>query len=346
MINKQKITLKDIAGHFSVSCATVSLVLNNKWKNAGIKEETAQKITEYAQSSGYVVNSQARSLRLKKNNLIGMIVPTYRNRFFASLTEILEEEAKKQGWHAITMNANYNKADEYAALQSLLSLDIQKIVLAGVSAPAPLNNLCQKLDIQAVNIDTPYMPTPSIVSDNAYGAEKLTLSLLKKADLQNYGQTRQDYLYFIGGDGGYTSLKRIEGFRAAHKKLNLPFVDEQVILCPYTAKDSYESFKNLIQHLNHMPLGIFSNSLYSLEGIALFLKHNPNMAEKAAHCCVGCFDWHPFANFLPFTMDVIRQPVEEMIAETIDILLNNKKPNALIKLKPQLIQTGGIYDIR
>ncbi len=345
MIIKQKITIKDIAAALEISPATVSLVLNDKWKAAGIKEETAKKITDYAKDVGYVVNSQARSLRLKQNNLIGMIVPTYRNRFFASLTEILEEEAKKKGWHTITMNANYNEADEYHALQSLLSFNIQKIVLAGVFSPAPLNALCQKLNIEVVNIDTPYMPMPSIVSDNAYGAEILTLSLLKQMNLQKYGQSQRDYIYFIGGDGGYSSLKRIEGFREAHKKLDIPFVDEQVILCPYTANDSYKTFKSLTQDLKDMPLGIFSNSLYSLEGIALFLKENPKMAEKILACHVGCFDWHPFANFLPFNMDVIRQPVEEIINETINILLKNKKPTQLIKLKPELIKTGGIHDI-
>ncbi len=346
MIKKQKITIKDIAGQLSISPATVSLVLNHKWQKTGIKEATAQKIIHYAKESGYVVNSQARALRLKKNNLIGMIIPAYRNRFFASLTEILEEEAKKEGWHAITMSANNNEDSEYHALQSLLSLNIQKIVLAGVCSPVALNQLCHKLNIQVVNIDTPYMPSASIVSDNAYGAEILTSSLLKQIKNHQYGQTASDYIYFIGGyHNSYTTIKRIEGFRQAHKKLNRPFTDDQIVLCPYTAKDSYESFKNLISDLKGVPLGIFSNSLYSLEGVALFLKEDPHKAKEVLSCHVGCFDWHPFANFLPFNIDVIRQPVEQIVHETINILLKKKKfQGKLIKIKPELIKTGGFHE--
>lgn len=348
MIKKQKVTIKDIASQFSVSPATVSLVLNDKWKQSGIKDATAEKILKFANESGYVVNSQARALRLKQNNLIGMIVPTYRNRFYASLTEILELEAKKEGWHAITMNANHHSEDEYHALQSLLSLNIQKIVLAGVSSPQPLNALCEKLQIQVVNIDTPYMPIPSIVSDNAYGAEQLTLALLQNIDKKQYGQSALDYIYFMGGaHDSYTTIKRIEGFREAHKKLGLPFVDDQILLCPYTAKDSYILFEKLIAELQGIPLGIFSNSLYSLEGIAMFLKENPEIYREILSRHIGCFDWHPFANFLPFNMEIIRQPVEKIIEETINILLKNKQTEGqLIKIKPQLIKTGGIYERR
>lgn len=346
MIKKQKVTIKDIAHAFSLSPATVSLVLNDKWKSSGIKPETAEKIINFASESGYVVNSQARALRLKHNNLIGMIVPTYRNRFYASLTEVLEMEAKKQGWHAITMNANHNAQDEYHALQSLLSLNIQKIVLAGVSSPEPLNNLCQKLNIQVVNVDTPHMPIASIVSDNAYGAEQLTLALLKGVDKKAYGQTPLDYIYFMGGThDSYTTTKRIEGFREAHHKLGFPFALEQILLCPYSAEGSYKTFKELTHKLGDIPLGFFSNSLYSLEGMALFLKENPSLYKKILSRHMGCFDWHPFANFLPFNMHIIRQPIEKIIAESINILLKNKPAEPkLITIKPQLIKTGGIYE--
>ncbi|MFV0431699.1 MAG: LacI family DNA-binding transcriptional regulator [Alphaproteobacteria bacterium] len=348
VINGQyKITIKDIADQLCISPATVSLVLNNKWKSFGIKEDTAKKITKYAHESGYVVNSQARALRLKQNNVIGMIVPTYRNRVFASMVEILEEEAKKEGWHAITMNTNYNEADELHALQYFLSFNIQKIVLAGVSSPEPLNALCSKLGVQVVNVDTPYMGAPSVISDNAYGSEALTSSLLAKVDPSQYGQTPRDYIYFIGGDkSSYTTIKRIEGFKAAHKKLGLKFDNRQILLCSYRAQDSYKVFKRLIKNIQQVPLGIFSNSLHSLEGLALLLKENPQIATGILSCHVGCFDWHPFANFLPFNMDVIRQPVEDIMGETISILLKDKKlqKNLLIKIKPQLIKTGGIHD--
>jgi hypothetical protein len=63
------------------------MVLNGTWARYRIKEETANRILASAAQLGYNVNMKARGLRLSRSGLAGMILPHYRNRFFAGLAE-------------------------------------------------------------------------------------------------------------------------------------------------------------------------------------------------------------------------------------------------------------------
>ena len=47
--------------------------------------------------AGLLKDLKARGLRLSRSGLAGMIVPHYRNRFFAGLAEAFEAEARSRG---------------------------------------------------------------------------------------------------------------------------------------------------------------------------------------------------------------------------------------------------------
>ena len=93
----RKSTIYDIAKTTGASTSTVSMVLNGTWARYRIKEETANRILACAEALGYNVNLSARGLRLSRSGLAGMIIPHYRNRFFAGLAETFEDEARRRG---------------------------------------------------------------------------------------------------------------------------------------------------------------------------------------------------------------------------------------------------------
>ena len=93
-IGKKKTTIYDVAAAVDASVSTVSLVLNGDWSRYRIKEETSERILKTARELGYEVNLRARGLRLSKSGLAGMILPHYRNRFFADLAETFETGAR------------------------------------------------------------------------------------------------------------------------------------------------------------------------------------------------------------------------------------------------------------
>ena len=62
-----------------------------------------------------------------------------------------------------------------------------------------------------------------------------------------------------------------------------------------------------------MPAGLFVNSITAFEGAVQFFQSLDRAAFHGRF--IGCFDWDPFAAFLPFPVTMLRQNVEAMIEQ-------------------------------
>ena len=92
MKNEKTISIKELAEISKVSIATVSRVINKK---GGYSKETEKKILKLIESKSYQQNVNARSLRTKKSQTIGVIVPDISNEFFAKIVQSVEKQAIK-----------------------------------------------------------------------------------------------------------------------------------------------------------------------------------------------------------------------------------------------------------
>ena len=143
----RKSTIYDIAKATGSSTSAVSMVLNGTWERYRIKEETARRILDSAQALGYQVNLSARGLRLSRSGLAGMIIPHYRNRFFAGLAETFEDEARRRGLCPIVVGTQRDPAVELHVTQTLLSQRVEWLFVTGVRNPTPLNALCAEAGV-------------------------------------------------------------------------------------------------------------------------------------------------------------------------------------------------------
>ena len=88
MIKKTQITIKDIARALDISASTVSRALKN---HPDISQDTKDAVNKYAKEFNYKPNTLALSLRMSKNNTIGVIVPEIVHYFFSSILSRSEE---------------------------------------------------------------------------------------------------------------------------------------------------------------------------------------------------------------------------------------------------------------
>src|SRR5471032_2060612 len=159
----RKSTIYDISEATGTSVTAVSMVLNGSWMRYRIKEETANRILESAQQLGYNVNMRARGLRLSRSGLAGMILPHYRNRFFAGLAEAFEAEARSRGLCPIVVSTHRHPGNELTVTETLLAQQVEFLFFAGVRDPNPLNELCRTAKVRCVNIDLPGSGAASVV---------------------------------------------------------------------------------------------------------------------------------------------------------------------------------------
>src|SRR5690606_29666038 len=85
------VTIKTLANITGFSTTTVSRVLNGTYKKYRVSEKTAVIIHAEAKKLGYIPNQAAVNLRLKRNQSIGLIVPSLANPFFSNITSIINK---------------------------------------------------------------------------------------------------------------------------------------------------------------------------------------------------------------------------------------------------------------
>ncbi|GAB4529620.1 MAG: LacI family DNA-binding transcriptional regulator [Anaerolineae bacterium] len=76
--NKRAVTIRDVARAAGVSVSTVSRVLNNK---DDVAPETYRRVRQIIDKAGYTSSLAARSMRSRRTNVIGLIVPDVADSF-------------------------------------------------------------------------------------------------------------------------------------------------------------------------------------------------------------------------------------------------------------------------
>jgi LacI family fructose operon transcriptional repressor len=307
----RKSTIYDIAKATGSSAAAVSMVLNGTWTRYRIKEETANRILESAQQLGYNVNMKARGLRLSRSGLAGMILPHYRNRFFAGLAETFEEQARSRGLCPIVVSTQRDPSVEATVTETLLSQRVEVLFIAGVRNPTPLNAQCSMAGVPCINVDLPGAGAPSVVSDNRGGARALTDVLIDKMRVRG---DAPGGLVFLGGVANeYATEMRIAGFRDALEAWRISPAADAVDCCGYNPSAARRALARRYESLGRLPAGLFINSITAFEGLVQFTSQLSREALQSA--VVGCFDWDPFAAHLPFEVTMMRQDVQKIISE-------------------------------
>jgi DNA-binding LacI/PurR family transcriptional regulator len=96
---RERPTLKDLASHLDLSPATISLVLNRSPVAAAIPEDTHRRVFAAARELGYHPNYIAVSLRSRRTNTIGVLVPEVSDPWAAQIVSGIESHLLASDYH-------------------------------------------------------------------------------------------------------------------------------------------------------------------------------------------------------------------------------------------------------
>ncbi|MEO6014372.1 MAG: LacI family DNA-binding transcriptional regulator [Devosia sp.] len=326
-VRSRKVTIYDIARETETSPTTVSFVLNSTWRDHRIKPATADRVLQCAERLGYAVNLKARGLRLSRSGLAGMIVPHYRNRFFAGLAETFETETRARGLCPIVVSTQRDATIEANVIETLLAQQVEFLFITGVHDPDPLNAMCRSAGVACINIDLPGTGAPSVVSDNYGGAKELTDAIVAK--LTPSQRAAGDLFFFGGLADDDATRKRVLGFKASLKTHRIAFRTDMIDCCGYPPATAGRSIAERYALLGRLPAGLFVNGVTALEGSLQFF--NSLSQDEMDDVSVGSFDWDPFGAHLSFPVIMVRQDVELMISEALALLdLSKVDPHQVV----------------
>ncbi|GGA62366.1 LacI family DNA-binding transcriptional regulator [Pelagibacterium lentulum] len=344
MPSSRKLTIYDLASLAGTSASTVSAVLNGTWKKRRISKASAEAIQKIAEEAGYLHNMQARGLRKHRSGLIGMIIPLHDNRFFSSISQVFEREARARDFWPIVVSTLRDPEMEISTARTLMSYRIEYLLVTGATDPDGIGSVCDAAGVRHVNLDLPGRTAPSIISDNYQGAYDLANAVYDRIFAET-GE-KAPWVPFLGGRAqDHATARRIEGFSDAARDRGMPLYPEQIEARGYAPELAEATIRKLYETHGKLPSGLFINSTIAFEGVIRFFRTLPR--NELHTLVVGCYDWDPFATLVDFPLIMVRQDVEKLVTGAFSLIdagdFSAREP---ILVQPQLVTDLGGYDRR
>ena len=122
---RAQITIKDIAKALNISASTVSRALQD---HPDISKATKEAVNAYAKEHHYKPNAIALSLKMKRTNIIGVMIPEMVHHCFSSVFSGIEDTANARGYSVIVCQTSENYDKEVKALNALQSAHVSGVV--------------------------------------------------------------------------------------------------------------------------------------------------------------------------------------------------------------------------
>ena len=164
-MKKPKInTMEELSEAIGVSRPTLSRYFQDP---TSVRGTTAEKIRKALDGVDYVPNFFATRLNRKSTGLIGVIIPHLNDLFFTSLLEAIEMAALKSGLTVITQSSHGDAALEARAVEKLLSMSADGVIVAPLGESGALARLGTSIPLVFVDSWLPdAMPETSFVGTN------------------------------------------------------------------------------------------------------------------------------------------------------------------------------------
>lgn len=223
-MDKQRITLKDIAKALNLSPSTVSRAMKN---HPAISPETRNLVQKYAEEHKYKPNPMAMRLRLNRNNVIGVIVPEIVHYFFSTVLAGIQEEAERQNYNILICHSNENYDREVKSVEMLLDAGVDGILVSQSKSTVKYGHFQEIIDngIHLVFFDRicTGINTDKVVVDDYVGAFHAVNYLI---------ETGCNRIVFLGANPHLPiSTNRKMGYEDALRNHRLPIENEFIAVC-------------------------------------------------------------------------------------------------------------------
>lgn len=125
--NGRKPNMKDVARMAGVSLATVSRALR---KPDVVAPETAARVADAVERTGYVYNATAADFTRQRSNLVGLIVFSMRSSIQSELIDGVQNELQAHGYSLIVGNSQYDPGTEAKMIRLFEERKLAGVIVA------------------------------------------------------------------------------------------------------------------------------------------------------------------------------------------------------------------------
>lgn len=240
-------TMRDVAKLAGVSIPTVSAVINGKGR---IRPKLAERVSRAIAVLEYQPNQLARNLRMRRTQILAIIMPQIASPFFTEVLRGAEDAARREGYSLVIGDSSADPEEENRQIRALITRQVDGILLATASASPDLQ-LIERKHIPIVLFDR--IPAgysgSGVVTNNSEAAFEGAQHLIKLG--------HQTISIIAGNAKISTASERVEGFRKAMGDAGLPVRSECVQCGDYRIEGGYRCALAMMK-LPDPPTAIFS----------------------------------------------------------------------------------------
>ncbi|MEW9052240.1 MAG: LacI family DNA-binding transcriptional regulator [Neobacillus sp.] len=197
-------TISDIAKLAGVAKSTVSRYLNG----GSVGDATKKKIEQAIKETGYTPNPFAQSLKAKKTNIIGTIVPRL-DSFASSQTLMgIDEQLKRMNYQMLISNTSQNLEREIESIYSFANQKMAGIILLATEITEQHIEAFEAIKVPVLLIGQEHENFHSLVHDDFNAGYEMGRYVLEK------GYRKIAYLGVTERDIS-VGVKRKQGFKKA-----------------------------------------------------------------------------------------------------------------------------------
>jgi LacI family transcriptional regulator len=288
-----------------------------------IRSETRKRIQKAAEEMGYQHNSFASSLRKKKSNTIGVVLPRLNSYFMSTVVAGMEKTVNKNGYNLIISQSQESVEKERTNISTMFNSRVEGLLVSLAYDTENLQHFDAFLnkEIPVIFFDRVfYHPDcTSIVIDNFKAGYDATLHLIQQGCKK---------IFHLGG-----SLKRnvyqdrFNGYKQALKDNGIAFQESMVHLSMLDEHSGIDLAKKILK-MKQPPDGIFTSN--DTSAVALMCELKKGGIKIPEQIAVVGFNNNPISRIIEPNLSTIDYPGLEMgklAAITLIDELNNSNKN-------------------
>lgn len=266
----------DIAKLAGVSKSTVSRYLNNGY----VSSEARDKIKKILDETGFTPQRQAKGMRTKKTNLIGVIVPKISSETPARVVEGITEILSPNGYDILIANTNLSIEKELEYLNIFKVNQVDGIIFMATKVTEKHIEVMNNLEVPIVVVAQDVEGFSSVFFNEYDATRDITSYLIEK------GHNKLAYIGVYEEDKA-VGLYRKEAYIETLKENNINIVEENIKIGNFSEESGYELAKDIIENGNIPTAIVAVTDNLALGAIEYLTDNNYRVPEDIAVVGMG-----------------------------------------------------------
>jgi LacI family transcriptional regulator, galactose operon repressor len=317
MKSNKEVTIYDVAKTLNISPSTVSRGLKD---HPHIRKETSDRIKACAREMGYQQNKFASSLRKKRTDTIGVVVPKLNSYFQATAIAGIEKITNQHGYGLLISQSQESAKQEVSCITTLYNSRVDGVIISLAYDTKKYDhfNILFNKDIPIVFFDrvTKCPGCMSVIIDNFKAGYDITTHLIE--------QGCRRIVHLTGNLLRNVYLERLDGYRQALIDKKIKYDPELLIISELNNEAGVAAARKILK-MKSRPDGVFAaNDATAVAVICELQKLGLKVPDDIA---VAGFNNEPLSQVVQPNLTTIDYPAKdmgEMAATSLINKLNNK----------------------